>query len=173
MKSRGSVVSFWDICVYEMLRFRSKHRPLLVKNSCLTCPQHNAAFSICCVLLIFLGGWGVQWVQQNPKSCSEQCEKKVSRIQRQQRRESEGKAHEMDVSEDRSRGPTLTHWTDTLDINQWTVNGPFSCVCKCARVRSGNKGKSESNHDRGPTVAQQIIKKEFSSSCLFALVSRR
>lgn len=25
-------MSFWDICVYEMLRFRSKHRPLLVKK---------------------------------------------------------------------------------------------------------------------------------------------
>lgn len=161
-----------------MLRFRSKHRPLLVKKE----EKKTAAWHVLNTMLPFQFvvfcsfswvDWGVQWVQQNPKSCSEQCEKKVSRIQRQQRRESEGKAHEMDVSEDRSRGPTLTHWTDTLDINQWTVNGPFSCVSKCARVRSGNKGKSESNHDRGPTVAQQFIKKKFSSSCLFALVSRR
>lgn len=92
-------------------------------------------------------------MQQNPKSCSEPCERKASRIQRQQRRESEGKAHEMDVSEDCSRGPTLTHRTDTLDINQWTVNGPFSCVrkcaCVCVCVRSAIAVQSQSNRDRG------------------------
>lgn len=107
-------------------------------------------------------------MQHNLKSCSEPCERKESRIQRQQRQESEGKALEMDVSEDRSRGPTLTRPTDTLDINQWTVNGLFSRVRKCAC--SGNAVQSESNHGRELDYgARSQIKKKIPHSLAYLL----
>lgn len=65
---------------------------------------------------------------------TEKREQRRKDIQRQQNNENEKEACESHLSEVKSRLPTLTHLTDTLNISHWTINGPISCVCACVCV---------------------------------------
>lgn len=151
MRSRGSHLSLW-----KYLPFKCKHRPLLVyRENTPPSLRPDVSSTQCCLLDLLRFANLPGWTDGMRRGCSE-CSAILNHAQNRVRGErvaskgnnggrAQEKAHEMDVSEERGGAPTLTHPTDTLDINQWTVNGPFSCVRKCP----GSAVQPGSNHGRG------------------------